>query len=177
MKRIGIAGASECGKTTLAIHLSRAYWTEKKIATLALDPYAEENQWGKQAWVTKDEDKFWKAAWQRRGDLIIVDEASSTIARDRELIPVFTKIRHNKHTLLVICHDATDLVPTMRRMLNELFLFAQSEGATKLWRNDLPLMRGLEDAAVLEGGICKLKPYEFVHCENYKDGQIKKLAI
>lgn len=177
MKRICIAGASECGKTTLAKHLSRAYWNVQRVPTLALDPYAEENRWGKQAWVTKDEKAFWDAVWKRRGDLIIVDEASSTIARDRDLVPAFTKIRHNNHHLLVICHDATDLIPTMRRMLNEVFFFAQAEDAVKLWQKDLPLMRGMSIAAVTQDGQCQLKPYEFVHCENYKDGVIKKIAI
>jgi hypothetical protein len=189
VKRISISGASECGKTTLAIHLSRAYWSVHKMRTLALDIWKEENSWGPQAWVTKSEKIFFGtyneekkdfdggAIWQTRGDLVVVDEASSTIKRDRDLVPLFVKIRHCKHTLLVICHDATDLLPTMRRNLNEVFLFAQAEDALKLWQKDLPLMRGMSLAAVTQDGQCKLQPYEFVHCENYKDGQIKKLSL
>ena len=170
MKRIGIFGASECGKTTLAIHLSRAYWQENQLATLALDPWLSEHRWGPQAWVTKDESIFWDAVWKRRGDLVIVDEGSSTIARDRDLIPLFVKIRHQKHTLLVVGHDATDLLPTMRRNLNELFLFCQPPESIKLWNQSLPGMRGLDAAA-------ELNQFEFVHCENFSTAQRKRLKL
>ena len=176
MKRIGIAGASECGKTTLAIHLSRAYWTEKKIPSLVLDPWKGEHQWGKQAWVTSNEKVFWAAVWERKNDLVIVDDGSLTIARDRELVPAFTAIRHQGHTLMVVCHGASDLLPTMRRQFNELFLFAQNEDDVETWQKDLPLMRGISESTVVDGR-CKLKPYEFLQCENYKDGIVRKLAI
>lgn len=179
VKRICIAGASECGKTTLAIELSRAYWRDKGIATLALDPWG--HNWGKQAWTTSDEETFfgkWDdkkkkfdesgVIWKRRGDLVIVDEGSSTIARDRELIPLFTKIRHQEHTLIVICHDATDLLPTMRRMLNELFLFLQTSKSVETWQQDLPGMKGLEQATTLGR-------FEFVHCENFSGAVKQKL--
>lgn len=170
MKRISIAGASECGKTTLAIHLSKAYWKNLKIPSLVLDPWKNENQWGGQAWVTTDEDKFWDAVWSREGHLVIVDEASSMIARDRELIPVFTKIRHQKHTLIVICHDATDLLPTMRRNLNEIFLFCQPAKAIPMWQQDLPTMRGLE-------GASSLQKFEFLHCKAFEAAKPLKLKL
>ena len=179
MKRICIAGASECGKTTLAIELSRAYWRNHKMPSLVLDIWKAENSWGKQAWVTADEKKFFGteenqyadgAIWKRRGDLVIVDEASTVIARDRNLVPIFTRIRHCEHTLLVICHDATDLLPTMRRNLNELFLFCQPVKAIPLWQQDLPTMRGMEKATNLD-------KYFFLHCKNFSEATPKKLKL
>jgi hypothetical protein len=68
------------------------------------------------------------------------------------------------------------LLPTMRRQFNELFLFAQNEDDVETWQKDLPLMRGISESTVVDG-TCKLKPYEFLQCENYKDGIVRKLAI
>jgi hypothetical protein len=170
MKRIAVAGASECGKTTLVINLSKAFWKTFKMPTLALDPWKSENAWGSQAWVTDDEGKFWDAVWKKTGCFVVVDEASSTIARDRELIPAFTKIRHQGHTLAVVCHDATDLLPTMRRNLNEVFLFFQSRNSIPLWQQDLPAMKGLEAAT-------DLQKYEFIHCKNFSEAKRLKLKL
>lgn len=168
MKRIGIFGASECGKTTLAKQLSREYWRQEKRPTLALDP--QKNNWGCHAWVTTDEEKFWPAVWKKRNCLVIVEEASTTIQRDRELIPLFTRIRHQGHNLLVIGHDGTDLLPTMRQNLNELFLFLQPPRAVEIWANDLPSIRGLEAAG-------ELKQFEFLHGKLFTTARRCRLKI
>lgn len=168
MKRIGIFGASECGKTTLARHLSREYWRRDKRPTLALDP--QRSAWGSHAWVTTDESRFWDAVWKRRGALVIVEEASTTIQRDRELIPLFTRIRHQGHNLMVIGHDGTDLLPTMRRNLTELFLFLQPPRAVEIWSNDLPSIRGLEAAT-------DLQQFEFLHGRLFTTAQRKRLKV
>jgi hypothetical protein len=149
----GIFGPKLSGKSTLAKHLSRAYWTRKHIRSLVFDPHRE--QWGPQAWVTENEDMFWEGVWQVNGALVICEEAAATIRRDRDLIPVFTRLRHNRHRLLVIGHDGTDLLPVMRRQFDTIHLFLQPEEAIKLWLKDLPSISGLEQAS-------QLRQYEFL---------------
>lgn len=127
------------------------------------------NNWGAQAWSTKDEKVFWDCVWKTKGDLIIVDEGSSTIARNADLIPAFNQIRHNRHDFMVVCHRASNLLPDMRQELNELFLFVQTESALALWREDFPDMQGLEQCL-------GLKQYEFIHCKKFSTAQKKKLS-
>ncbi|HLP75714.1 MAG TPA: hypothetical protein VK327_02240 [Candidatus Paceibacterota bacterium] len=180
MKRIGIFGASECGKTTLAKQLSREYWRQEKRPTLALDPH--KGSWGGHSWVTSREKDFWGefneeteswtggAVWKRENCLVIVEEASTTIQRDRQLVPLFTRIRHQHHHLMVIGHDGTDLLPTMRQNLNELFLFLQPPRAVEIWSNDLPSIRGLEAAG-------ELQQYEFLHGKLFTTARRCRLKI
>jgi GTPase SAR1 family protein len=99
----GIFGPKLSGKTTLAMALSKSYWTRYKMRTLVLDPFVD--TWGDQAWVTNNEVLFWENVWKSQNSLIVVDEAASTIRRDKELIPVFTALRHNHHRLIVIGHS------------------------------------------------------------------------
>lgn len=155
----GIFGPKLSGKTTLARNLSLAYWSRKKIRSLVLDIHQE--QWGGQAWVTHQEDIFWNAVWKTKHCLIIVEEAAATIRRERELVPVFTRLRHCEHRLLIIGHDGTDLLPVMRRQFDTIFLFLQPEDALKHWRQDLPSIAGLEHAT-------RLGQYEFLRGELFK---------
>jgi hypothetical protein len=158
----GIFGPKLSGKSTLAQHLSRAYWTRKKIRSLVLDPHAD--VWGPQAWSTANEPKFWTAVWNTRNCLVIVEEAAATIRRERELVPVFTRLRHNAHKLLVIGHDGTDLLPVMRRQFDTVYFFLQPTEAIKIWKQDLPQIKGLDAA-------CGLGQYEFLR------GQLFKSAV
>ena len=168
MIRAGIFGPSMCGKTTLARHLSRAYWCRYRVPSLVLDPHLE--SWGPQSWVTTDEEVFWDVVWhKRRGCLVIVEEAAATIRRERELVPLFTRLRHLDHKLLVCGHDGTDLLPTMRRNFDELFLFLQPSSAVELWQGDIPDMAGVEAA-------CSLHRYEFLHCRKFSQAQRKRLG-
>jgi len=155
----GIFGPKLSGKSTLAKHLSIAYWTKKKMRSLVLDPHGE--VWGPQAWRTDNEQKFWNAVWKTRHCLVIVEEAAATIRRERELVPVFTRLRHNCHKLLVIGHDGTDLLPVMRRQFDTVFLFLQPDEAVKLWKQDLPSVKGLDAAS-------GLGQYEFLRGELFK---------
>lgn len=127
----GIFGPKLSGKTTLAKHLSREYWRKYKMRSLVLDINNEE--WGEQAWMTDNDDKFWEAVWKTKASLIIVDEASSTIKRDKTLIPVFTRLRHLNHKLIVIGHNGMNLLPIMREQFDTLYLFRQPESAAKVW--------------------------------------------
>lgn len=161
----GIFGPKLSGKTTLAKALSRQFWQREKLRTLVLDPHAEE--WGEQALVFTDEKKFWQAVWNVQNCLIIVEEAAATIRRERTLVPVFTRLRHNNHKLLVIGHSGMDLLPVMRQQIDLIFLFRQPEQAAKVW-SDTFTEKGLLQSQ-------DLRQYEFIRCELYHKPQKMKL--
>src|SRR5260221_2064355 len=127
----GIFGPKLSGKTTLAIALSKEYWRKSKMRSLVLDPHCE--GWGEQAYVTTNEDEFWPNVWKTTNSLVIVEEAAATIRRERDLVPVFTRLRHNHHKLLIIGHSGMDLLPVMRQQLDTLYLFRQPVSAAKVW--------------------------------------------
>jgi hypothetical protein len=136
MIRGGIFGPSLSGKTTLGINLSRDYWTKKGIRSLVYDP--QDNVWGPQAWQTTDEKHFLQVVRTTRNALVIIDDASVTIKRDRDLLDLFTTLRHNEHRLLVIGHTASDLIPPMRKQLETLFLFWQDRDEAIIWEKLFP---------------------------------------
>lgn len=164
----GIFGPKLSGKTTLAANLSREYFAKQKIRSIVLDPHLD-CDWGQQAWVTADEDVFWTNVWKTQGSLIIVDEAAATIRRSRELIPVFTRLRHNHHKLIVIGHSGVDLLPTMRQQIDTLYLFRQSRKSAEIWAETMTEPR-LEDSV-------NLQQYEFIMHVMYSDPQRMKLKL
>lgn len=167
LKRIGVFGPTLSGKTTLAKAISRQYWQHQKVRSIVLDIHAEE--WGEHAAVFQDEELFWKNAWNTTDSLIIVEEAAATISRDKGLIPVFTRMRHNRHSLMVVGHNGTDLLPTMRQQLTTVFLFKQPEVAAKIWSVNFAEERLLETT--------QLKQYEFIHYESYGEPTKQKLKL
>jgi hypothetical protein len=156
-KRIGVFGPTLSGKTTLAIKISQQYWKQQQIRSIVLDPYSDE--WGPQAMVFTNEEKFWDSVWNSTNSLIIVEESSSTIQRDKKLIPVFTKLRHNGHSLMVIGHSGMDLLPVMRQQLSTVYLFRQPEMAAKVWCENFANKDLLQ--------TMELNQYEFIYFECY----------
>ena len=154
----GIFGPKLSGKTTLAVQLSRVYWRQQSLRSLVLDPHKE--AWGAQAWVTAEESEFWPVVWRAKSCLIVVEEAAATIRRERDLIPVFTRLRHCQHRLLVVGHSGMDLLPTMRQQIDTLYLFRQPGSAAKVWAENFA-DDGLLAAATLE-------QYEFIRKESYR---------
>ncbi len=167
MKLGAIFGTTLCGKTTLAVQLSREYYRQKKIRTLALDPHNAD--WGKQAWSTQNEEEFWRVVWARKGHLVIVEDASLTINRDRDLMHVFTQIRHREHRLLVIGHSGSDLLPGMRKQFDTVYLFQQDVDSAKDWRKIFP-KGGVEVAVSLE-------QYEFLRVRSFKPSERMRLTV
>lgn len=163
----GIFGPKLSGKSTLAMKLSRGYFEKAKMRSLVLDPHLD--SWGEQAFVTADEELFWANVWKTKGSLIIVDEAAATIKRSRDLIPVFTKLRHNHHKLIVIGHSGVDLLPTMRQQIDTLYLFRQSKKAADIW-SEVMTEPSLEQAVTLN-------QYEFLFHEMYKKPSKRKLKL
>lgn len=166
---VGIFGPGQSGKTTLAKWISRMYWEKHNIKSLILDPNCE--SWGKHATVfsLEEEDNFWFQCWRYKSMALFVEESADTIKRDRELIPVFTRIRHQGHKLHVSGHDAMDLLPVMRRQLSTLFLFRQSEESAGVWA------RQYTDKRIFES--CKLLQFEFLECHLFGDVKKKTLKI
>lgn len=167
MKRGGAFGTTECGKSTLARELSRQYYKLHGIRSLIWDPHVE--HWGKHAFVTADFDEFDRMVWARRGDLVIIEDASMTVERNRDLTPYFTAIRHQEHRIFVCGHGASDLLPTMRKQLDTLYLFQQDEDSVKDWKKIFP--KGGVEAAIL------LDQYEFLHVRPFVPSQKMKLTV
>lgn len=153
----GIFGPKMSGKTTLAKALSLEYWRQRRMASYVLDPW--KSDWGKHAWVVNNEDYFWKTIWTVTDGLVIVDDGSSTIARDESLLPVFTMLRHQRHKLLVIGHNGVNLLPGMREELDTLYLFRQTKGAAKIWYENF------SDEEIFKA--TKLPQYRFLHCKSF----------
>lgn len=157
MKRIGIFGPTESGKSTVARQLVREHFSKYGLKALILDPHSDEwNLWPQSAvgFITDSEEQFWKAVWESEGCLVVVEESSSTIKREKNLIPVFTKLRHRKHKLLVIGHSGMDLLPVMREQFDTLFLFRQPQSAAKVWSEVMT------ETGLLACTSCK--QYEFI---------------
>lgn len=167
MVSAGIFGPKLSGKTTLAKTLSAQYWSKHKVRSIVLDINGD--TWGEHAFVMDDEDKFWKVVWETTNSIVIVDEAAATIRRDRELVPVFTRLRHNRHVLIVIGHSGMDLLPAMRQQFDTVYLFRQPESAAKVWAETMT-EKGLLQAV-------ELKQYEFIRHELYQSPQKMKLKL
>jgi hypothetical protein len=166
MTSCGIAGPKLSGKTTLAKHIASEYWKRDKVRSLVLDINAD--KWPEGCLVITDEDKFWGYVWKAKGCLVIVDEASTVISRDKELIPVFTRMRHLQHKLIVICHSAVDLLPQMREQFDTLYLFRQSERSAAIWAETFT-QKDLTTAS-------ELGQHEFIFAQLYQKSSRQKLA-
>lgn len=163
----GIFGPKLSGKTTLAKALSAQYWLRFRLRSLVLDINGE--NWGPHALVIHNESEFWPKVWQSRGGLVIVEEASTTIARNQELIPLFTRLRHSGHKLLVVGHSGMNLLPAMRQELDTLYLFRQPEDAAKMWA------RTFANPRLIEAG--NLNQYEFLFMRSYGQPSRCRLKI
>lgn len=161
MINAGIFGPKLSGKTTLAKKLSRDLYCKTGMRSLILDPHEE--SWGEHAHVTPDEEKFWRGVWASQGCLVIVEEAAATIRRERDLVPVFTRLRHCNHRLIVVGHSGMDLLPVMRQQLDVIYLFRQPESAAKVWAETFA-EKGLLAAT-------ELRQYEFIRCQLYQPPQ------
>lgn len=153
----GAFGPKLSGKTTLAARIVLEHWQKMGIKALILDPHVDEwGRWPREAvgFVTADEKKFWQVVWSSKSCLVVVEEAAATIRRERNLIPVFTRLRHCKHKLFVIGHSGMDLLPVMREQFDTLYLFRQPESAAKVWAEVMTEKRLLESV--------NLRQYEFL---------------
>lgn len=167
----GIFGPKLSGKTTLAKALSREYWQQKGLVSYVLDPWR--SNWGEHAWVVNDEGYFWRTVWENgvhngKQGVVFVDDASATIARDTELMPVFTMLRHNHHRLVIIGHHGGNLLPGMRQELDTLFLFRQPIPAARVWYENFAEDKIME--------CTTLQQYEFLEVHSYGGATKRRLT-
>ncbi len=162
----GIFGPKLSGKTTLAKRICSDIRRTELRDSLILDPHLE--TWPEGCHATADETKFWEVVWSSKNKLVVVEEAAATIRRERDLVPVFTRLRHCEHKLLVIGHSGMDLLPVMRQQLDVIFLFRQPPSAAKVWAECF-CQRGLLESETLN-------QYEFLRAEIYAPPVKLKLA-
>jgi hypothetical protein len=163
----GIFGPTLSGKSTLAKALCGEFETQRGMRALVLDPHGE--KWAPNSKVFTNEEKFWETVWAARRCVVVVEEASTTLRRDREFMPAFTRIRHNEHKLIVVGHNGTDLLPGMRRQLGTLYLFLQDPDAAAEWAKQMCDKRLLEAQ--------NLQQYEFLKKVAYQAPRKMKLSL
>jgi hypothetical protein len=135
LKRFGVFGSSESGKSTLSIRIAQQIFRKEKRFALVLSPNDSDamTKWGAHARVFRNEDQFWKTVFETNNCLIVADDASETIKADKSLTNVFTSMRHRGHKLLVIGHRFNDLTPKMRGSIQRVFLFKQDPESCEQW--------------------------------------------
>src|SRR6202034_3693308 len=90
-KRVGVFGSSESGKTTLAIRISQQIFRNEKREAVILSPNDKDavKKWHPGR-VFRNEEQFWDFVFNVGENLlIVVDDASETIAKDKALTTVF----------------------------------------------------------------------------------------
>lgn len=154
LQHIGIFGPGQSGKTTLAKATAYDLAKNHGFGTLVLDPNGDD--WKSALYSTKNEADFWPVVWSSYRCVVVVEEATETIARNKDLTGLFTRVRHRGHKLMIVGHSGTNLLPLMREQIHFLHLFRTSEQAAKIWAETMA-----EDRLML---ATSLRRYEFVRC-------------
>ncbi len=163
----GIFGPIQSGKTTLARAPSVEIYRAERRRSIVFDPNAE--NWGGHAAVFTDSALFQKTVWRSQNCEIFADEAAVTVARDRDNMPLFTRVRHFGHRLTVIGHSGGDLLPGMRQQFTRLFLFRQPASAADVWAELFA------DGRIL--ACADLAQFEFLDCRLYAAPVRSRLRI
>lgn len=158
LARAGIFGQTMCGKTKLAKFLVRELCQRERKFALVLDINGE--NWGPHAVVTGNFEKFAKVVWGMRGLVVVIDEGTETIGRDKDKTGLFTRIRHQGHHLFVMAHDGTTLLPVQRNQLTEVYQFQCTPEQAELWRDRFA------DDELRTAPL--LKRYEFIHKKTFE---------
>ena len=153
-QHVGIFGPGQSGKTTLAKAVLRSM-AKQGFGALVLDFNADPD-WGVHCDVFTNEKLFWKTVWNCQRKMICVEEATETIARKKNLIPVFTRLRHMGHKLMVVGHSGSNLLPIMREQCHTLYLFRQPLESAEIWANTMCEPRIAE--------CIDLAQFEFLRC-------------
>jgi GTPase SAR1 family protein len=168
--RFGIFGASESGKTTLARRVSQEIFIREKRQSICLFHLERAPAtWGPHAHGFFNRDEFLAKVRASNGCLVVVEDASVTVAADKDVTDLFTCIRHQNHKLLVIGHHAANLTPEMRDSLQRVFLFLQNDDAIKNYWSKIFPGHDLSCAT-------QLQQYEVLTLANYKPMLKFKLA-
>lgn len=164
----GIFGPKLSGKSTLAHRISLECFQRQQMQSLVLDPHREDwEKWGPHSTVNDDEETFWPVVWKSTNCVVFVEEAATTINRDKALIQVFTRLRHCGHKLVVIGHSGMSLLPVMREQIDTVYLFRQPVSSCKVW-SEVMTEDGLHAAK-------DLKQFEFIFHKLY--GAPRKMML
>ncbi len=153
--RAAVIGGSESGKTFRVMGYSRGLWARRGLRSLVFDPWKGETDWGPQAWVCKDFEKWRHVVANTSGCVIVWDEATANGGRDRENVALFSEIRHRHPVLFCIGHAYSVMLPVMRVNLTDLFISSADARDADEWA------RVMRDPEVVEA--TKLGQYEFLH--------------
>lgn len=155
-QHVGVFGPGQSGKTTLVKAMVKAL-AKEGFKSMAIDPNGED--WGPDTEVFTNPELFFAEAWKRERMILVIEEATETINRDKGLTSLFTRIRHRGHKLIVVGHSGTNLLPIMREQIHFLHLFRQSPQAAALWAETFA------DERIMEATT--LAQYEFLRCINF----------
>lgn len=156
-RHVGIFGPGECGKTTAAKSLLAARWRRFRRRAIVIDP--NRDTWPAHCLIFSERDRGLARAWQITGCDVVIDDATGQIYRDTAQNDLFTRIRHQHHTLFILGHTATILLPLQRDALGTLLLFRQSPKAVATWED--------EWAEPRIAAAATLKKYEFLWCKKF----------
>lgn len=161
----GTFGPTLSGKSFLSKARSGEYYRAAGRRSIVFDPNCDD--WGPHAFVTNNREAFEESVWNSRSCEVWAEEAAVTIARDRDLMPLFTRIRHNGHRFHVIGHSGADLLPGMRQQFTRLFLFRQPASAAETWAELF------SDPRISE--CTTLERFEFLDCQLFKEPVKRRL--
>lgn len=157
-----VCGQSGCGKSTYAMRYSAMAYRLSGRRSLAFDPNGAD--WGPHCLVCSDLRRvadFWYFVWRAKNCVVFVDEVATVMPRDAEANEVFTRIRHRGHQLVMILHEAANLLPVQRDACSTLVLFNQHPRSAQLWADAWNEPR-LAAAPTL-------RKYEFLFAQKFAD--------
>jgi hypothetical protein len=158
--RCAVIGGSESGKTFRTIGYSRGMWRYYRMRSIVFDPWPEENDWGPQAWVTSDFERWKRAVTGTKGCVAIWDEATANGGRDRENVPLFSEIRHRHPAIFCIGHAYSSILPLMRINLTDLVMTLADPDDAAEWA------KIMKDPAVMQA--TQLQQYEYMHKRSFQ---------
>lgn len=130
---VGIFGPTRSGKTTLAQHLAAEY-AKAGRAVLVCDPIGV--SWPTAAWQTSSPQALLAKAKGSRNCMVFIEEASLSIARDRQMSWLFVAAGNpaaGGHVTHIIGQDGASLLPAMRQQLSTVYLFRCHPDLSDVW--------------------------------------------
>lgn len=156
----GIFGRRLSGKSYLGRELIRSDYAASGWRSIVLAPMSKPGDWpGDWAWWTKDRDAWLRTIWKSWACNVVCDDASMTVQRDRSLEELFTCVGHRSHRLIVMGHSGSNLLPSMREQLTEVFLFRQSRKEAEIWAELF------SDERIMEACDLDYSAHEFLHAK------------
>lgn len=170
--RAAVIGASESGKTEMAVSFSVWLWKNYGLRSLVFDPWLRENpkRWGAHAWATDEFAKFSHVAFKLKGCAVFWDEATTNGGRDRDNVKFFTEVRHNHDAIFSMGHCYSAFLPVMRSCLTDLYLALDDEKDASEWA---AIMKDPEISA----RAVTLGQYEFLHKRAFRPLTVRKHTI